>query len=366
MTELNVSEAIGQVCPRPAARPQLLSVICPVYNEAEGLDRFYNAVCDEMRAIGQPFEVVFVNDGSTDESFLIMARLRASHKNVSIVDLSRNFGKEVATTAGLDHCTGEAAVVMDADLQDPPEIIAELIQGWHEGYDVVYARRRVRVGETWLKKSTAAMFYHLMSRIGPTRLPENVGDFRLLSRKAVDAVCEIRERHRFMKGVFAWIGFPSKEVLYDRKPRYAGRTKWSYWRLWNLSLEGITSSTVAPLKLSTYVGFASAALAFLMGLFFLLKAAFLGDVVAGFPTIIVVMLFLGGIQLMVLGVIGEYLGRIFNETKQRPLYFTNQILPSSIRHQHTPSVAQDMVVTNQPTKAEPEAFLEAHDKRQAS
>ena len=314
--------------PRDRAQPRLLSIVCPAYNEGEGLIGFHRAIRREMAALSQPFEVVFVNDGSSDATLAVMREIRKRHPNTTIVDLSRNFGKEIALTAGLDASKGDAVVVIDADLQDPPALIGAFISGWAEGYDVVYARRRIREGDSWLKRATAAAFYRLMRRLGPVGLPENVGDFRLMSRKAVDAVCALRERHRFMKGVFAWVGFPSKAVLYDRAPRAEGTSKWNYWRLWNLSIEGVTSSTLAPLKISTYVGFAVATLAFCLGLFFVVKRLFFGDPVPGFSTIIVVLLFLGGVQLCVLGVIGEYLGRVFNETKGRPLYLVNALLPS--------------------------------------
>ncbi|MBI1365839.1 MAG: glycosyltransferase [Alphaproteobacteria bacterium] len=306
----------------------MLSVVCPAFNEEETLPAFHRAVRKTMKDLDQAFEVVFVNDGSRDETLSLMRQLRERHPNTTIVDLSRNFGKEIALAAGLDAAKGDAVVVIDADLQDPPELIGEMIEGWREGYDVVYAQRRRRRGESWLKRWTAAAFYRVMRAAGPVPLPENVGDFRLMSRKAVDAICQMRERHRMMKAVFAWAGFPSKVVRYDRNPRAAGATKWNYWKLWNLSLEGLTSSTLLPLKLSTYVGFAVAAGAFLMGAFFLFKKLFFGDPVQGFSSMIVVMLFLGGVQLCVLGVMGEYLGRVFNETKNRPLYFANAILPS--------------------------------------
>jgi glycosyltransferase involved in cell wall biosynthesis len=317
------------VSPRAEPRPRLLSIVCPAFNEEASLDAFAIAVEAAMNVLGQPFEIVFVNDGSDDETLGVMTRLRAARGNVAIVDLSRNFGKEIATTAGLDQAKGDAVVVIDADLQDPPEIIGAMIDGWREGYDVVYARRRERRGDGPVKRLTAAAFYKIIHRVGEVDVPENVGDFRLLSRKAVDAVCSMREQHRFMKGIFAWVGFPAKEVLYDRAPRAAGSTKWNYWRLWNLSIEGITSSTLAPLKISTYFGFATAMVAFLAGVFFIIKTLFFGEAVPGFPTLVVIVLFLGGIQLMVLGVIGEYLGRVFNETKERPLYFATEIYPSS-------------------------------------
>lgn len=325
--------------PRGEDRPALLSIVCPAYNEGEGLLGFHRAVRKAMAAVGQPFEVVFVNDGSADETLAVMREIRQRHPNTTVVDLSRNFGKEIALTAGLDAARGEAVVVIDADLQDPPDLIRELIEGWAEGYDVVYARRRERAGESWLKKATASAFYRVMRQLGPVGLPENVGDFRLLSRKAVDAVCALRERHRFMKGVFAWVGFPSKAVLYDRAPRAEGASKWNYWKLWNLSIEGVTSSTLAPLKISTYVGFAVASIAFCLGVFFILKKLVFGDPVPGFSSLIVVILFLGGAQLCVLGVIGEYLGRVFNETKGRPLYLVNALLPSDTKA--APSAADD-------------------------
>jgi len=275
---------------REMAKPLLLSVVCPCYNEAEGLAEFHRAIRREMKSLGQSFEIVFVNDGSQDLTLSVMHDLRERHPNTTIVDLSRNFGKEIALTAGLDAAEGEAIVVIDADLQDPPSVIGKLIDGWHEGYDVVYAKRRLREGDGWLKKVTAGAFYRLMAKAGSVPLPENVGDFRLMSRKAVDAVCQIRERHRFMKGVFAWVGFPSKEVLYDRAPRNVGETKWSYWNLWNLSIEGITSSTLAPLKISTYLGFLTAGFAFLTGVFFIIKTLIFGEQVQGFPTLITVVL----------------------------------------------------------------------------
>lgn len=324
------------VTPRAESRPRLLSIVCPAYNEEANLGHFSTAIDAAMRVLGQPYEIVFVNDGSTDASLAVMSRVRDVHGRVAIVDLSRNFGKEIATTAGLDLAQGDAIVVMDADLQDPPEVIGQMIDGWREGYDVVYARRRERRGDGPVKRMTAALFYKIIHRIGDVEIPENVGDFRLMSRKAVDAVCALREHHRFMKGIFAWVGFPSKAVLYDRAPRVAGSTKWNYWRLWNLSIEGITSSTLAPLKISTYFGFATALVAFLAGVFFIFKTLFFGDAVPGFPTLVVVVLFLGGIQLMVLGVIGEYLGRVFNETKARPLYFATEIYPSTAESAQSP------------------------------
>jgi glycosyltransferase involved in cell wall biosynthesis len=274
-------------------------------------------------------EVVYVNDGSRDRTLEILKGLQATDLRVVIVDLSRNYGKEIALTAGLDHARGDAIVVVDADLQDPPELIPDLVAKWREGYDVVYARRIAREGETWFKKATASAFYRLMHRVGGrVVVPTNVGDFRLLDRKALDALKELREQHRFMKGLFTLIGFRQVAVDYHRDPRFAGETKWNYWKLWNFSLEGITSFTIAPLKISTYVGLLTAAFAFTFGTYVIGKALFIGDPVPGFPSLMVMIAFLGGIQLIVLGIIGEYLGRIFNETKNRPLYFVQDVLVS--------------------------------------
>nr|WP_272876848.1 glycosyltransferase family 2 protein [Neoroseomonas terrae] len=307
-----------------------LSVVVPAYNEQEVLPEFHRRLAEALVAIGMEWEVVYVNDGSRDTTLSVMTGLQAADPRVAIVNLSRNFGKEIALTAGLDHARGsEAIVVIDADLQDPPELIPALIETWREGFDVVYAQRNTREGETWVKKATAAGFYRLMQRLGgKVQLPPDTGDFRLMSRRAIDALLKLREQHRFMKGLFAWIGFPSRAVRYDRAPRAAGTTKWNYWKLWNFSLEGITSFTVAPLKVATYVGLVTsvAAVAYLAQLLF--RTFFFGNPVAGYPSLLAVVLFLGGVQMMMLGIIGEYLGRIFNETKQRPLYFTERYAPS--------------------------------------
>ena len=254
-------------------------------------------------------------------------RCTATEPRVAIVRLSRNFGKEIATTAGLEHARGEAVIVIDADLQDPPEVIPRLVAAWREGFDMVYAQRRARDGETWLKKATASLFYRLMQKLGRVPLPRDAGDFRLMSRRVVDAVLQLREQHRFMKGLFAWVGFPSKAVPYDRAPRQAGSTKWSYWKLWNLALEGITGFTVMPLKVSTYLGLLVATFAVIYGAQVVVRTLLFGNPVAGYPSLMAVILFLGGVQLVTLGVIGEYLGRVFNETKQRPLYLVRTLRP---------------------------------------
>ncbi len=304
-----------------------ISIVVPAYNEEEGLREFHrrtSAVLDGMPMTG---EIVYVNDGSTDSTWEVMKDIHTEDSRTVIVDLSRNYGKEVALTAGLDYAQGDLVVPIDADLQDPPELIPDLVNKWREGYNVVYARRISRDGETWVKKITARAFYRLMQGIGgKVNIPSNVGDFRLIDRKALNALKQLREQHRFMKGLFALIGFRQVALDYHRDPRFAGRTKWNYWKLWNFSLEGVTSFTIAPLKISTYVGLLTAVFAFIYGLHIFTKALLFGDPVPGFPSLMVMIALLGGIQLTVLGIIGEYLGRVFNETKNRPLYFVQDII----------------------------------------
>lgn len=318
----------GGLLDRPAADNPRLSVLVPVYNEIEVLPEFHRRLTGVLRGCVDSFEVLYVNDGSTDGSLAWLERLCAEDGNASLVDLSRNFGKEIAMAAGLDHVVGDAVVVIDADLQDPPELIPRLLEQWRAGYDNVYARRRRRDGETWLKKASAAWFYKLIGRLSRVSIPSDTGDFRLLSRRAVEALRQLREQHRFMKGLFAWIGYPSIAVEYDRDPRQAGQTKFNYWKLWNFAIEGITSFTIAPLKLATYFGILVAVAAFIAIVFLVAKTLLFGDPVKGYPSLMSVILFLGGIQLIALGSLGEYIGRMFNETKRRPLYFTKQYIPS--------------------------------------
>lgn len=304
-----------------------LSIVVPAYNEAEVLSVFHARVSRVMRALGESWELVLVNDGSLDATFAIMCDLGRRDPHVTIVNLSRNFGKEIAVTAGLDHARGEAVIIIDADLQDPPEVIPALVAAWRTGFDTVFAQRRRRDGESWVKRATAHGFYRLMRRVGHIEMPPDTGDFRLISRRVVEALRQVREHHRFMKGLFAWVGFPSTRVLYDRAPRHAGRTKWNYWKLWNFALEGITSFTVMPLKCATYLGLLIGLLAAIYLFQLILRTMLFGNPVAGYPSLMAVVLFLGGAQLVTLGVIGEYLGRIFNETKRRPLYFVERYLP---------------------------------------
>jgi glycosyltransferase involved in cell wall biosynthesis len=310
---------------------KLISVVVPAYNEEAVLDAFHqrmSTLFDTLAAYR--CEMIFVNDGSRDGTQAIIDRLCDADPRVAAVNLSRNFGKEIAMTAGFDHARGDAVVIIDADLQDPPELIVDMVREWEAGYDVVYAKRTAREGETWLKKATASAFYRLMKRVSRVAIPQDTGDFRLMSRRAMDALLQLREQHRFMKGLFAWVGYRTKAIEYRRDPRAAGETKFNYWKLWNFALEGITSFTIAPLKLATYLGLATAGLAFAFGTWIIVKTLVFGEVVQGFPTLMVTILFLGGVQLFFTGVLGEYLGRIFNETKNRPLYFTQDVRPSRI------------------------------------
>jgi polyisoprenyl-phosphate glycosyltransferase len=301
-----------------------LSVVVPAYNEEEVLAEFHrrtSVVLDQLRV---KCEILYVNDGSRDATLQIMYRLHQADPRVTVIDLSRNFGKEVALSAGIDHARGDAVVVMDADLQDPPELIPKFVQRWQEGYDVVYATRTARHGESLLKRATAHAFYRLIQRVSRVRIPQNTGDFRLLSRRAVNSLRQLKEQHRFMKGLFAWIGYPQVAVPYERDARSAGQTKWNYWKLWNFALEGITSFSIAPLKIATYFGFVTAAVAVLFGFWIITKTLLFGDIVRGYPTLMVTILFLGGAQLMAIGILGEYVGRMFDEAKNRPLYFVNE------------------------------------------
>lgn len=310
---------------------KLISAVVPAYNEEAVLDTFHrrmSALFDTLTAYR--CEMIFVNDGSRDGTQAIIDRLCDTDPRVAGVNLSRNFGKEIAMTAGFDHARGDAVVIIDADLQDPPELIVDMVREWEAGYDVVYAKRTAREGETWLKKATASAFYRLMKGVSRVAIPQDTGDFRLMSRRAVDALLQLREQHRFMKGLFAWVGFRTKAIEYRRDPRAAGETKFNYWKLWNFALEGITSFTIAPLKFATYLGLVTAGLAFAFGTWIIVKTLVFGEVVQGFPTLMVTILFLGGVQLFFTGVLGEYLGRIFNETKNRPLYFTQDVRPSRI------------------------------------
>jgi glycosyltransferase involved in cell wall biosynthesis len=310
------------------ARPEVtVSIIVPAFNEANGIAEFNGRLWEVRARLSETSEVVYVNDGSRDDTMAVLRALREHDPTITIVNLSRNFGKEIALTAGLDYSCGDAVIVIDADLQDPPELIPTLIERWREdGADVVFAQRRSRAGERWVKKTTAYGFYRVLNAISGHRVPVDTGDFRLLSRRAVEAVKQLREHHRFMKGLFTWIGFRQVAVPYERAPRLAGTTKWNYWELVNLSVEGITSFSIAPLRAASYIGMFTATLAVTYGLYMMGRTILFGNPVAGYPSLLVIILFLGGVQLLSLGIIGEYVGRIFNETKQRPLYLVDSVL----------------------------------------
>lgn len=297
-----------------------IGILVPAFNEGETIPAFQERLEAALQSLEADWRVLYVDDGSTDDTAERVRELRREDGRVGLLRLSRNFGKELAVTAGLDHLDVDAIVVIDADLQDPPELIPDLVREWREGWDVVYGRRTAREGESVGKRLTAAAFYRVMRRLSETPIPEDAGDFRLLSRRAVGALRELRERNRFMKGLFSWVGFRQKALEYRREPRHAGRSKWSYWRLWNFAIDGITSFTVAPLKLATYLGLVTALFAFVYGAWIIGKTLIFGADVPGYPSLMVVILFLGGIQLIALGVIGEYLGRLFMEAKHRPLY----------------------------------------------
>lgn len=321
----------------------LVSVVAPAYNEEAVLPEFHKRLAAVFDNLDCDLEIVYVNDGSRDGTIAVLHALRAQDPRVTLVDLSRNFGKEIAMTAGFDHAAGDAVVVIDTDLQDPPELIPEMIRLWRAGHDVVYAQRTAREGESWMKRATASAFYRLIQRMSRVRIPEDTGDFRLMSRRAVDALLQLREQHRFMKGLFAWVGFPSVALPYRRDARFAGETKWNYWKLWNFALEGITSFTTIPLRLASYLGLAISLFAFVYAAWIVYKTLVFGEDVRGYPSLMVVVLLLGGIQLASLGIIGEYLGRMFNETKQRPLYFTQAVLPSHLATRRQQSRAAESV-----------------------
>lgn len=306
-----------------------VSVVVPVFNEEAVLPEFHRRLAAILDRLPNRSEIVFVNDGSTDSTLEQIRRLRKLDPRVATVDLSRNFGKEIAMTAGLDLASGDAIVIIDADLQDPPEVIPELISKWQQGFDVVYAQRTSRTGESLIKKWTAYWFYRLIRHTNRVNIPVDTGDFRLLSRRAVESLRKLRETHRFMKGLYAWIGHPQAAVRYQRDARPVGTTKFSYWRLWNFAIEGFTSFTIAPLKIATYIGVLIAGLAFVYASWIILKTLIHGDPVPGYPSLMVVVLMLGGVQLITIGILGEYVGRMFNETKQRPLYLLNEYVPAA-------------------------------------
>ncbi len=302
-----------------------ITIIIPAYNEEESLPLLYDRLKELMEKMNNyEFEILFVNDGSKDKTIEIIKDLRNKDERVCYVDFSRNFGKEIAMIAGLDYATGDCVVFMDADLQDPPELIPELVKYWEEGYDDVYAKRRSRKGETWLKKFTSKMYYRVLQHLTKVEIQEDTGDFRLLDRRCVNALKKLRESQRNTKSMFSWIGYKKKEVLYDRDPRIAGTTKWNYKKLIDLAIDGITSFTTSPLRISTYISIPTFIVLFVYFVYVIVKCFVVHEAIQAYQAIILLILFFSGIQILLFGIIGEYLGRIFNETKNRPLYLVNE------------------------------------------
>ena len=302
-----------------------ISILIPAYNEQDVLRHLYERLHKLAgETANYDFEFLFVNDGSRDKTLEIIKSYATKDHRVSYVNLSRNFGKETAMIAGLDHVTGDATVIIDADLQDPPELIPQMIKYWEEGYDDVYAQRASRAGETWLKKITSSLFYKTLQKSTHIPIQQDTGDFRLLDKRCVEALRQLRESQRYTKGMFSWIGYKKKEISYDRDPRAAGETKWNYFKLLDLAVEGIVSFTTAPLRISTFVGILTSIFAFIYILYLVIRTLFFGSDLAGYPSMMAIILFLGGVQLLSLGIIGEYIARIFNETKNRPLYFVEE------------------------------------------
>ena len=302
-----------------------ITIIIPAYNEEESLPFLYERLDKLMGDMkNYDFEILFVNDGSKDKTISIIKELREKDKRISYVDFSRNFGKEIAMIAGLDYATGDCVIFMDADLQDPPELIPELVKYWEEGYDDVYAKRRSRKGETWLKKFTSKMYYKVLQKTTRIEIQKDTGDFRLLDRRCVNALRKIRESERNTKSMFSWIGYKKKEVLYDRDPRVAGTTKWNYIKLIDLAIDGITSFTTSPLRLSTYIAIPTFLVLFVYFIYVIAKSCIIHEAIQAFQAIILLILFFSGVQILLFGILGEYLGRIFKETKNRPLYLVNE------------------------------------------
>ena len=302
-----------------------LSLVVPMYNEEKGIEAFFGRVIPILDSVTNSYEIVCVNDGSSDRTLDLLLQARERNPRIKALDLSRNFGKEAALSAGLDYARGNAVIPIDADLQDPPEVIPEFVAAWRDGYEVVLGRRADRSSDSLAKRLTAALYYNVHNLVSEVPVPENVGDFRLMDRKVVEAIKLLPERRRFMKGLFAWLGFKAKTIVYRRDIRSAGKSKFSGWRLWNLAIEGITSFSTVPLRIWTYLGLVIASLAFVYGLFIIIQTLIYGISVPGYASLITIVLFLGGIQLLGLGVIGEYLGRVYTESKQRPIYVVRKV-----------------------------------------
>lgn len=302
-----------------------VSIIVPAYNEQDSLPFLYERLEKIVNEVnGYEFEILFVNDGSKDETLKLIKKYREKDPRISYIDFSRNFGKEIAMIAGLDYATGDAVIFMDADLQDPPELIPEMIKLWEEGYDDVYAQRRTRKGETLLKKFTSKMYYKVLQSLTNVEIQKDTGDFRLLDRRCVNALKKMRESQRCSKSMFSWIGYNKKAIMYDRDPRIAGKTKWNYRKLTNLAIDGITSFTTSPLRISTMLAIPTFLALLVYFIYVIAKCFITGEIIQAYQAIILLVLFFSGIQILLFGIVGEYLGRIFNETKNRPLYLIKE------------------------------------------
>ena len=302
-----------------------VTIIIPAYNEEASLPFLYERIEKLINSIDNyEFEILFVNDGSKDKTIELIKEYREKDSRISYVDFARNFGKETAMIAGLDYATGDCVIFMDADLQDPPELIPEMLKYWEEGYDDVYAQRRSRKGETWLKKFTSKMYYRVLQSLTNVEIQKDTGDFRLLDKRCVNALRKMRESQRCSKSMFSWIGYKKKAKVYDRDPRIAGKTKWNYGKLINLAIDGITSFTTSPLRISTYIAIPTFVALFVYFIYVIAKCCVEHVAIQAFQAIILLVLFFSGVQILLFGIVGEYLGRIFNETKNRPLYLVNE------------------------------------------
>ena len=317
--------------------PKMLSILTPMYNEAGGLAEFFRSLEAALKPLDVEYEIVCVDDGSSDDTLVRLRQHAERNPRIKIVVLSRNFGKEAAMTAALDYSNGDVALPMDADLQDPPELIGAMLAKWREGYQVVYAKRSSRKTDTLIKRKTARLFYKVFNRLSDIKIPEDVGDFRLLDRNVIEAIKALPEKDRFMKGLFCWPGVKHTVIEFERQARTHGTSKYNYWNLWNFALSGITSFSTFPIRAGIYLGLIVASLSFLFGLWVIFKTVIIGVDVPGYASLLVAVLFMGGIQLFFLGLLGEYIGRIYKEVKNRPLY----LVADEIGFDSSPRAADD-------------------------
>jgi polyisoprenyl-phosphate glycosyltransferase len=320
-TEVTIPGALRDTRANAAANaPVEVSIIVPIHNEAASIGAFFAQLLPVLERLGATWEIICINDGSTDATLDSLIEFHRRTPAIKVISLSRNFGKDVALSAGFDFAIGAAVIPIDADLQDPPELIVPMVAKWREGFDIVFATRKRREGDSWLKRTTARYFYEIFDRITDVPVPHDTGDYRLIDRRVVDVLVRLPERTRFMKGLFAWVGFRQTAVTFDRQPRHAGDTKWNYWRLWNFALDAITSFSSLPLKIWSYIGVAISLFAFLFAMFLAALKIIRGINLPGYASLMVAVLFFGGVQLISLGIIGEYLARMYSEVKGRPLY----------------------------------------------